>query len=178
MTPLFRQLLGSAFDALPPAVRRLHEAGGGEYAGHARVCRGPSFASRLLGALAGLPPARDSAPLAVRIRVDEAGETWERRFAGRTMRSRLTARDGLLREQLGAATFRFALEPVPGGIAWRLRAVHALGVIPLPLAWFRRVEAREYERDARYAFEVHAEAALAGLVVRYEGSLDPVAAAP
>lgn len=57
------------------------------------------------------------------------------------------------------------------GLSWRLVRVHALG-LPLPVGWFAGVGAREFERDGRYCFDVHAALPGIGLLVHYRGWLE------
>ncbi|QCW27600.1 DUF4166 domain-containing protein [Lysobacter enzymogenes] len=57
------------------------------------------------------------------------------------------------------------------GLVWRLMRVRAFG-LPLPAGWFARVQAREFEREGRYHFEVDAQLPGVGLLVRYRGWLD------
>jgi Domain of unknown function (DUF4166) len=172
VTSLFRRLIGDKFDELPLQLRAIH--GGAAlrtYAGHCRIDRGGSFISRLCGAVSSLPAAGDAVPLRVSIESDARGETWIRDFAGRKMRSTLRGRDGLLEERMGPTVFRFALDAHGDAIEWNLVGVRSLG-IPLPLAWFDKVSARESIEGDRYRFDVRAELPLAGLLVRYRGTLD------
>jgi hypothetical protein len=175
-TPLYRQLLAAQFDTLPPKVRALHERSGlRRYHGKVEVERGGGWASRLCGWATRLPRAGKGA-LRVEIDADEGGERWARVIAGKPMRSRLWARDALLREQLGLVRFAFRLqvEDLPGAgraVIWRVAQVRALG-LPLPARWFARVSAREYEREHRYRFDVTASLPRIGLLVHYRGWLD------
>ena len=92
--------------------------------------------------MASLPPAAAAVPIEVTIETHGAVETWKRNFGGKTMRSTMKKRGGLLEERLGPTTFRFALVAKREAIDWRLVGVRSLR-IPLPLAWFDRVSARE-----------------------------------
>ena len=170
--PLFRRVIGPAFEALPPQIRAIHDGGNARtYSGRCEVVRGTGLLSRLCAAVASLPPAGESVPLRVSITPDARGETWERSFDGRPMRSALRERGGLLEERLGPTVLRFALEAGPEAIEWKLVEVHSFGV-PLPLAWFDKVRARESLDGALYRFEVRAELPVAGLLVHYRGTLD------
>ena len=131
--------------------------------------RGGPFA-RLLGAVAGLPPAADDAPITVTIDRDGGGETWRRDFDGHVMTSRLSARGGLLTENFGLVRFGFRLAAGRRGLRWRLARASVLG-LPLPAGWFAGVAAREFDVDGAYAFEVRAALPLVGLVVDYRGRL-------
>lgn len=169
---LFPRLIGPAFDQLPGALRAIHQrAGLHAYSGRCRVERGRSVLSRLCGAAASLPPAADDVPIRVEIDADARGETWRRYFGDRPMRSRLTARAGLLEERLGPSTMCFALEAGREAIDWRLAGVRVLG-IPMPLAWFGGVTARESLDGSRYRFDVRAVLPVVGFLVAYSGTLD------
>lgn len=177
-SPLFRQLLGPAFERLPPTVRALHVREGRQrYHGKVEVDRGIGLLSRVCAWATKLPRA-GRGPITVEILADGGRERWTRVVAGRAMRSRLWARDGLLCERLGLVTFAFRLkaetQPHAGvAILWRVARVRVAGV-PLPASWFTGVRAREYEGKGRYHFEVAAALPLAGLLVHYKGWLDVV----
>lgn len=173
---LYRQLLGAQFDTLAPSLQALHARDGRHrYHGKVEVERGSGLLSKLCAWATRLPHA-GRGPISVEILADAGRERWTRVFAGRAMRSRLWARDGLLCERLGVATFAFRLrvEPSPhagGTIVWRVARVRVLGA-PLPVAWFTGVHAHEYEGKGRYHFDVVAGLPLAGLLVHYRGWLD------
>lgn len=170
--PLFRDLIGSGFADLPPAVQRVHEdRAETALAGRCRVERGTNALSSLMGAVASLPKAGADVPLRVRIRRGDGGETWAREFAGLPMVSKLRSRAGCLEERLGPATFRFALAADRERITWRLVGVRVLG-IPAPLALFSGVTASESAESGRYRFDVEARLPVVGLLVRYAGTLD------
>ena len=169
---LFPRLIGPGFGELPPAVRAIHERDGrSTYTGTCRVERGHGWLSRICGAIASLPDAAERTPLRVLIDADADGETWERQFGDRAMRSRLRARGKLLEERLGPTTMCFALAANGGAIDWRLVQVRLLG-IPVPLALFAGTVARECLEGARYRFDVEARLSVVGLLVRYSGTLD------
>lgn len=168
---LYRQLLGARFEAQPPTAQRLHSrAGRQHYRGEVDVLRGSGLLSRLCGWTTRLPSS-GRGPIGVEIVAADGREQWTRKIAGHAMRSHLWARDGLLCERLGLVTFGFRLEVVDSAVEWRVQRVRSLGV-PLPVKWFARVWAREFEEDGRYRFEVVAALPMAGLLVDYRGWLD------
>jgi hypothetical protein len=172
--PLFRELLGSSFEALPQPLKAVHsgEAATTTWSGRCAVVRGTGILSRICGAIASLPPAGEGVPLQVAIDRGRDGETWTRSFDGHRLRSRIRARDGFLEERMGPTVFRFALEPTADAIDWRLVGVRSFG-LPLPVSWFDKVSARESVDGALYRFDVRAELPVAGLLVHYRGTLDP-----
>lgn len=169
---MVRQLLGaSRFDSLAPSLQRIHaREGRHRYSGEVDVVRGRGLLARLC-AWATCLPAQGHGTMHVEIFANHHGEQWTRRYCGRSMRSRLWAKNGLLYERLGLVTFVFRLEAEDHAITWHVQRVHALGV-PLPVRWFSQVHAREYEQDGRYRYEVNAALPLTGMLVRYRGSLD------
>lgn len=56
-----------------------------------------------------------------------------------------------------------------------MAGVRAFGLLPLPSGWFEGVRCREREHAGRYEFLVEARLPLIGLVVRYDGWLEPLA---
>jgi hypothetical protein len=170
---LFAALLGAdTFDALPSPLRRLHlRTGTTCWHGEVEVARGRSLLSRFCAWATRLPPA-GIGPIEVEIVVDADREQWTRHIAGHAMRSRLQARDGLLDERLGLVDFRFRLTSVDRDIVWTVAGVRVFGLLPLPVAWFSQVRARESAEGERYRFEVTAALPLAGPLVHYRGWLE------
>lgn len=168
--PLFAQLLGPAFAALPAPVSALHLAQGPRrYRGRVEVARGSGLLSRLLAAATRLPPA-GAGPLRVDIDARPQGERWTRHVGGRAMPSRLWRDGDLLCERLGPVRFGFRLRAAEGAIHWQVVQARVLG-LPLPAAWFAGVGARESADGARYCFDVWAAMPLAGPLVHYRGWL-------
>lgn len=171
---LFQHVLGDgAFDGLPPTVQILHSRMGHQrYRGEVEVSRGRHPLARLFAWATRLPPAGKGG-VEVEIDADEHGERWTRHIGGHAMPSRLWAQEGMLCEQLGLVRFGFRLTVEEGSLVWRVARVHALGM-PLSARWFEAVQAREYEKDGRYRFDVAAAMPIAGVLVHYRGWLEVV----
>jgi hypothetical protein len=171
---IYQQVLGEKFSSLPTRIRTLHGLEGkSTYTGRTDIQRGRNPLAVLCALLTGLPPAMRDAPTRVEFLADYRREIWQRDFDGKRMSSTLTCRGGLLCERLGAVQFRFELQAGGGEIWWIVRGVRLLGLLPLPAAWFRGVRCREREMQGRYEFLVEAALPLIGLLVRYEGWLEP-----
>jgi hypothetical protein len=86
--PLYRRLLGSAYDTLPPTLQRLHELDRHLLAeGRAKVERGKGVLARLIAAAVGFPRAGSDIAVTVDFCREEARERWRRSFAGRAFSS-------------------------------------------------------------------------------------------
>ncbi|MGG6461872.1 DUF4166 domain-containing protein [Solilutibacter silvestris] len=172
---LFQRLLGAEFFHLAPAIKTLHgRRGEFRYAGIASVRRGRGLPKALLARIARLPPAMEDAPIAIRFNASPESESWQRRFGSASMQTRLQARDGLLKERLGPCTFAYRLVRVDKELAWTVERARVLGIVPLPAKLFDGVRCRESQDDAgRYCFFVEARLPVLGLLIRYEGWLEP-----
>jgi hypothetical protein len=171
--PLFRRLMGPAFETLPAPLRDLHLGGSPRrYRGQCEVMRGGSWLARLCGRIAGFPPA-GNVRVEVAIETEGEGEIWRRDFGGHPLTSRLSARRGALEERMGPAVFRFRLVAETNAIRWDFIDARVMG-IPVPSFASARIVAIERLEGGRYAFDVSAAVPWAGLLVHYRGVLDPV----
>lgn len=171
---LYERLMGADFAALPAMVRTIHDvqADAGA-AGEGRVARGRNLFARLMGAIAGFPPA-GAYPLHVAFSARGGRERWTRDFGGHVFSSELSAKNGLAVERFGAMRFGFALAPAPDGLVMQLRRWSAFGV-RLPLFLAPRIAAREWQdEEGRFRFDVRLSFPLAGEIVHYTGWLRPV----
>jgi hypothetical protein len=169
--PLYQRVMGESFDALPPVVKAMHRVfRDGSAAGRAKVRRGAGLLSRLVAAAMGFPPAGEH-DLHVSFTERDGVERWTRAFSERCFSSRLSARRGRLEERFGPFSFAFALPSGPGGLEMRIVSWR-IGPLPLPLALAPRSDAREWEEEGRFCFDVPIALPLIGLVVHYRGWLE------
>ena len=143
--------------------------------GTARVTSGTSLVAKLVAYAVGLPStAAATTPVTVRFSVTNGVETWARVFGKHEFSSTQFAGEGsaehLLCERFGPLTFAMALVFDGGRLSLVQRRWSAWG-IPLPLWLGPRVDAYEVVENGRFRFHVDIRHALAGLIVRYEGSL-------
>src|SRR5688572_27115122 len=113
--PLYKRILGEAWDTLPAPIAALHNVISKEHKaeGFARVETGKHPFARLLAALYGFPQAGKQVPVKVSFHRRDGGELWERDFAGRkfsTFRSEgKGSADKLVLEKFGPVTLWMAL---------------------------------------------------------------------
>ncbi|MFA1622749.1 DUF4166 domain-containing protein [Rhizobium mongolense] len=175
--PLYRRLLGSAWERLPRAIAATHDTseGGHRLSGRARVERGTGFLASIIAAAVGFPKAQDD--VAVRVCFTTKGriEFWTRDFGGAEFRSVQLEGHGrdahLLAEDFGP--FRILMAVVPDGAKLRfvVRGWRFFG-IPLPLVLAPGGDIYEEERESRFHFHVEVGGPLTGLIVRYAGWLE------
>jgi hypothetical protein len=174
--PLYRRVLGEAFDRLPAPIRITHE-GTARMAGTATVERGRGLLSRLVGQLIGFPKEAAAVPVEVEFAPIPDGELWRRRFGARRFSSTQTEGRGpwagLIRERFGAVTVGLALIVSSDRLDLVVRRWSVLG-LPLPRRLAPCGKAFEHVVDGRFAFDVEIGHPLTGLIVRYRGALAPV----
>jgi hypothetical protein len=176
-TPLYRRILGSAYEDLPAAVRRMHDLAGAMTArGTADVDRGPGPIPWLACRLAGFPKTGRDIPVEVTFRRQDGKEIWTRSFAGQTFSSIQGEGSGrsawLLTERFGPLTFTIALLVEDARLHFVLRGWSLLGV--RLAGWLApRSLAFESQEDNLFHFHVEISLPLVGLLVRYRGQLMP-----
>lgn len=176
--PVYAQVMGPAFEALPPTVRAIHDFHGDAGAeGEGTVVRGRGRLARLVGAVMRFPPA-GAVPLHVAFAECDGVERWTRDFGGHRFSSELGRWGELVAERFGPLRFGFDLPADAGGLAMVLRRWTFLG-LPMPLFLAPRIAAREWEEAGRFRFDVRVAMPLVGEVIQYTGWLagvtDPIA---
>jgi hypothetical protein len=177
--PLYKRILGEAWEALPAPIATLHNIMSKERKaeGTARVETGKHPFARLLAALYGFPRTGEHVPVKVSFHRKDSGELWERDFAGRRFSTFQFEGDGyadkLLLERFGPVTFWMALVLKEGKLHSITRRWSVFG-IPLPLAFAPKASVYEYADGDDFFFHVEVRHWLMGLIVRYEGKLQIV----
>jgi hypothetical protein len=176
--PLFRRLLGDAYDALPSVIRQAHEVHG------VLVLEGKADAAspdHVLGTwiawLFRLPRTGVDMPVRVEMRSEDDGsETWTRIYPGVTMRSNLRNADSATHqvdEFLGPLSIRLQCEASERGLQLRTISARMFGC-PLPDFLCPRSHASEtVDADGQFHFDVPIALPLIGTIVHYKGSLKP-----
>jgi hypothetical protein len=177
--PLYRRILGEAWDRLPEVLRLMHDPGNGMVAvGRASVERGTNPLARLVARAFGFPPASEDIPVRVTFTPGPEGELWQRDFGGRRFRSLQSEGQGrfgqLLAERFGPFVFGLALVLEDGRLRLVPRRWTAFG-LPMPRWLMPGGDSFETVENGRFRFHVEIRLPLAGPVVRYRGWLEPSA---
>jgi hypothetical protein len=174
--PLYKRILGEAWDALPAPLAKLHSVGSEERKteGVARVETGRHPFARLLAALYGFPRTGEHVPVKVSFKRRDGGELWHRDFGGRkfsTFQSEGRGyADKLLVESFGPVTFWMALVLKQGELHSVTRRWSIFG-IPLPLVLAPKASVYESADGDDFCFQVEVKHWLMGLIVQYQGRL-------
>lgn len=173
--PPYRQVLGTAFEALPVELRDFHDTQAERrWVGTCDIRQGGGALARLLAALFGFPPPGIAVPLSVTVTPTALGETWTRDFGGSRLRStqwagkRGDAR--LLFERFGPVSVGSVLL-VEGGRLQIIPSKGSLFGVPLPAWLLPHGEAFEASEQGCFAFDVSIHAPFVGLLVAYHGRL-------
>ncbi len=176
--PLFRRLLGKAYDALPLVIRQAHEVHGVlVLEGRADAASPDNVLGALIAWLFRLPRSGSNMPVRVEMRSEDDGsETWTRTYPGVTMRSNLRNPDPATHqvdEVLGPLTIRLQWKPSAHGLQLETQGARLLGC---PLPNFLRPHSHAEETvgaDGQFHFDVPITLPLIGTIVHYKGSLKP-----
>ncbi len=175
--PLYRRLLGDAYETMPAPLQAMHDLTGGMAAeGSATVTRGEGLLARLAAAVVGFPRAGANVPVRVDFGNENGRELWTRTFAGRTFHSTQEQGRGryewLVCERFGPLCAGMALVLDGGKLRLIVRRWSVFG-IPLPLWLAPRGDSYEFAENGRFHFHVEIAHPLTGLIVGYRGWLVP-----
>ncbi|TIX48823.1 SDR family oxidoreductase [Alteraurantiacibacter aquimixticola] len=176
--PIYRCILGSAFDGLPEKVRELHDdVAERSWAGTASVKRGSGLLAGVIAMVFGFPKSGDPVPVSVTFSPEGGGERWTRTFGDHSFSSHQSCGVGrsshLLVERFGIVEFGLALVVEDERLHLVPRRGSILG-IPLPKFLLPRGRSFECQRDGMFCFDVEIVLRVVGLVVHYQGRLSRV----
>ena len=167
---LYKRVMGPRFAALGPVVAGMHNVlrdGGAQ--GRATVTRGTNALARIASSLMRFPRAGEH-EVHVSFVEHDGSETWTRDFSGKRFSSHLSQSGPHLVERFGLLRFRFDLLNDGNGLRMVMRGWSCAG-LPLPLALAPRSEAREWQEEDRFHFDVPITLPFIGPVVHYRGWL-------
>lgn len=174
--PLFRQVLGSAWEKLPAPIREMHDVTNTAVAeGIATIERGGNPLGSIACWLLRFPAAARDVPVQVRFDVRDSVEKWTRTFGGHSFHSRLglghDLSEQLFTERFGIISFAMALVLTGDRLHLVLRRWSILG-IPLPMWLCVKSDSYEFvDAEGRFNFNVRISHPLTGMIVHYRGWL-------
>lgn len=168
--PLYRRVMGQAYDALPQPMHDMHDVfGDAGAAGKATVTRGRS---RLAGLIADIVrfPLPGEYDLHVSFEEEGGVERWTRDFDGHVFVSELSQSGRHLVERFGPMRFYFDLPSDEDGLTMIMRKWSVLHM-PMPLFLAPKSVAREWADGDDFFFDVPVALPLIGDLVHYRGWL-------
>jgi len=176
--PLFRHILGEAWDLLPSPIKQLHATTSvSMYSGRCTVMQARNPVARAVTALVGFPKGGEDLPITVKLVVEASGERWTRTVADRTFSSTQKLAEGrsqgLIRERFGPIAVDMALVLLGPGLTYVIRRWSLVG-IPMPLWFGPKTNATEsVDAEGRFRFDIELWHPFVGLLVHYAGWLVP-----
>jgi uncharacterized protein DUF4166 len=175
--PLYRRVLGEAWNSLPAPLQVMHDVTSERVAdGVAVVERGSGWLARLAAFVLGLPLAGRGIPVIVSFQARRGCEYWQRDFAGHsfsTVQAQGRGRfERLLYERFGPINVGMELMCESERLRFAVRRWSVFG-IPLPRAWAPGGDSYEFAQAGRFHFHVEIVHPFTGLIVRYRGWLVP-----
>lgn len=171
---IFARAVGPDFDALPEAIRALHEAPGRSlWRGEAMTEGAAGPLAALVARIVGFPTAQANCPAEVTVEADGERSVWRRRIGGHAFASVLSSprAGGRVRERFGPLGMELSLTPEGERLVYRVEGWR-LGPIPLPRALGPSTRAHEeVDAEGRFVFDVEISLPLIGRLVRYRGWL-------
>ncbi|MEJ0062366.1 MAG: DUF4166 domain-containing protein [Alphaproteobacteria bacterium] len=171
---LLRQIVGSDFDLMPEAVRKMHsiEKDQDVY-GTSRVMGGTNPIAWLVRIVAALPAPAHRAPIHIRFAKSPDSEEWNRLFGKSRFHTIMKKEGPHLAEHLVAfpVTFIYTVKADRKGFSLHLVKTRFLG-IPLPRLLWPELHARAGEWRGRYRFSTVVGFWFCGRVINYFGYLD------
>lgn len=175
---VFQSILKTDFEHLEPQHRDLHTViDFRRWKGRASVKRGRTVLSKIAGAIAGFPGAKDDIDVTVEMERTRQGETWTRTFGSKRFRSYLSSgtrnERPVLFERFGAMKFEIALALEDGRLRFPVQRGSIFGVA-LPKLLLPLSNAEEYlDQNGRARFKVDLSLPICGHVATYSGWLEP-----
>jgi len=171
---LFAKAIGAPFEALPAAIRDLHETPGRSvWRGQVDTQGAEDPLGRLIARLVGFPDTLQGRPIAVEIVTDGARSSWTRRIGRALFRSELASprSGGRVTERFGPLWFDLVLSPTASGLVYDIRGWR-LGPIPMPrfLAPLSRTS-ESVDEQGRFVFDVHIALPWGNRLAHYRGWL-------
>ncbi len=176
--PIYRHILGAAFDDLPSHVKALHDSSSERrWSGTASVRRGTGIFARAIAAIIGFPKSADTISVTVTFTPEGDGERWTRQFGDQVFSSHQRVGCGrnkhLLVERFGVVDVALALVIEGDRLKLVPRRWSIFG-IPLPKFMLPGGETFETQVGRCYRFEVDITLPIVGHIISYTGSLNQI----
>jgi len=170
---VFKRILGTDFQRLPPAVQRAHGNTELRLSGQADITNYLGWFGKVFCWIMGFPASGTGVPVRVDFTPGADGTVhWRRDFAGRRYKSDFSAgigkNAGKLIETMGVITAIFALELHGDRLRFEIVGSKFLGIV-LPKRLSPTCIAYESEEDGGFMFDITIILPLVGRLIAYQG---------
>ena len=153
-TPIFEQILGSAFRELPDQLQKFHSSTENRsWTGEAEKIASRNIFGKLIAKIIGFPTRDGRSSVEVQVSTDGKGELWQRRFGDVRFQSYLQPgsdkNEHLMTERFGVAKFAMALV-FKGGKLWFIPRNWTFFGLPMPRFLMPGGDSFEYQKDGKF----------------------------
>ena len=174
LQPIFKIVLGDAFNTLPTPVQALHRTcGQSVYRGRAESFGPDGIIGRLAAAVTGFPAASKEIPVEVTITTNSTGELWSRSFNGQVFESHMALHNGgYITERFGPLTMRLGLNIRDNCLHYPVSSGKLFRFLPIPGVLLPKSIAHEsVDSQGRFTFDVRILTPFGGRIAHYRGYL-------
>ena len=173
--PLYRRLLGAAYDEMPEPLQALHDLDESAiWDGRAEVLNSSNAIGRLMARVFRFPTEARDIPVRVTFTAQAGVERWERDFDGQKFHSVQSEGVGwnahLMVEKFGPIAVALAMVLRDGRLYLVPRRWSLFGV-PMPRVFLPAGTSYEYAQGGRFCFDVEIRVPLIGRIAGYRGWL-------
>jgi hypothetical protein len=172
---LYREVLGARWYELPDALKAIHDHSGSLIAeGMASVERGKGWISAIVATIFRFPKTSAIIPVILSFETRRNIEYWRRTFGAQSFTSSQTfgTTTGLVSERFGPFAFDLALVLDDKKLKFIIRDWRLFG-LRLPRALAPTGNSYEFSEAGRFNFHIEISHPITGLIVRYQGWLEP-----
>ena len=172
--PVFRQVLGADYAALPPALQNGHDVTNFKtMTGRVDITRGKNPLTNLMANVIGFAKTQTDAPISITMDVRGNSEIWTRTIGSTNFKSVLSPghKPHEVFEQFGPTKFKMKFRVEDELLHYDIIGASMLG-IPLPKFLRPKSTAHEREENGKFIFDVDISLPILGRLIAYKGWLE------
>ena len=172
--PVFKQVLGADYDALPPALQSGHNVTSFKtMTGRVDITRGKNPLTNLMASIIGFAKTQTGAPISITMDVHGNSEIWTRTIGTTNFKSVLSpsANPNEVFEQFGPTKFKMKFRVEDERLHYDIIGASLLG-IPLPKFLRPKSITHEREENGKFIFDVDISLLILGRLIAYKGWLE------
>ena len=172
--PVFKQVLGETYAALPPALQSGHDVTNFKtMTGRVDITRGKNPLTNLMASIIGFAKTQKDAPISITMDVRGNSEIWARTIGTTNFKSVLSPahKPNEVFEQFGPTKFKMKFRVEDERLHYDIIGASLLG-IPLPKFLRPKSITHEREENGKFIFDVDISLPILGRLIAYKGWLE------